>query len=275
MPNGSGATAAAGGKWNVMVELNVATDTPIVTAALQADAPVRGWLKTAIPTLVVRCQVPPPHDETVLLSTRGLPVQPGLDVYFDTGMPVSGDQRAGTHLISVRFDADPVEHWGTVESTDAEALFVAPFYARQMIGKLTHSRRLVVEFTPLNAPPATVSFDTRGFKMHAARVLAACPAVDRMKGRFPLGVEPPGGRTKPLIGRSAGTIQRPGSPPLKVGHRAKRSAVKLRRRAVTSRRAPNRKARLTVRIGCRSADRQAYAADHGPAEAGHYVLKRV
>ncbi len=142
-------------------------------------------------------------------------------------MPASVDHRAGTHLISVRFDADPVEHWGTVESTDAEALFVAPFYARQMIGKLTHSRRLVVEFTPLNAPPATVSFDTRGFKIHAARVLAACPAVDRTKGRFPLGVEPLGSPTEPLIGRSTET-SRSGLAALKVGHRAKRSAVKLR-----------------------------------------------
>jgi len=226
-PPASGSTAAAGGKWTVMVELNVATDTPIVTAALRAEAPVRGWLKTATPTLVVRCQVPPPRDEITRLSTSGLPVQPGLDVYFDTGIAASVDHKAGAHLISVRFDADPVEQWGTVESTDAEALFVAPFYARQMIGKLTHSRRLVVEFTPLNAPPATVSFDTRGFKVHAARVLAACPAVDRTKRRFPLAVEPLGSPAEPLIGRSAETT-RTGLAPLKVGRRTKRSAVKLR-----------------------------------------------
>jgi hypothetical protein len=221
------AAPAVGGAWNVMVSLNVANDTPIVTAALRADAPVKGWLQTAIPTLVVRCQTPPPRDETVLLSTKGLPVLAGLDVYIDTGMPASADQRAGTHMISVRFDAGPVEHWGTIESTDTEALFVAPFYARQMIGKLTHSRRLLVEFTPLNAPPATISFDTNGFKTHAAQVLAACPTVDRTRGRYPLGVEPLGGPSEPLIGRYTGTIQT-GLTALKVGRRSKRSAIPLR-----------------------------------------------
>jgi hypothetical protein len=230
--------AAVGGKWNVTVSLNVTNDTPIVTAELRAAAAIRGWLQTAIPTLVVRCQTPPPRDEIVLLSTKGLPVQPGLDVYIDTRVPSSVD-RDGTHLISVRFDADPVEHWGTIESTDTQALFLAPFYASQMVAKLTHSRRLLVEFTPSNAPPAIVSFDTRGFKIHAARVLAACPKVDRPKGRYPLGVEPLIAPTEPLIGRYTETI--PSGAVLKVGHRAKRSAVRLR--AARSRHVRRRAAR--------------------------------
>jgi hypothetical protein len=214
--------AAVGGKWNVTVSRNVASDTPIVTAALRADAPIRGWLQAAIPTLVVSCQTPPPRDEIVLLSTKGLPVQPGLDVYIDTGVRSSADHGDGTHLIGVRFDAAPAEHWGTIESTDAEALFIAPFYARQMVARLTQSRQLLVEFTPSNAPPAIISFDTRGFKLHAARVLAACPKVDRPKGRYPLGVEPLTGPTELLIGRySAGAV-------LKAGHRSKRSALRLR-----------------------------------------------
>jgi hypothetical protein len=219
--------AAVSGKWSVMVSTNVGNDTPIVTAALRADAPIRGWLQTAIPTLVVRCQTPPPRDEIVLLSTKGLPVQPGLDVYIDTGVRSSVEQGDGTHLISVRFDANPAEHWGTVESTDTEALFIAPFYAQQMVAKLTHSRQLLVGFTPSNAPPALISFDTRGFKMHAARVLAACPKVDRTKGRYPLGVEPLVGPTEPLIGRNTDTIRSAGAV-LKVGHRPRRSTARLR-----------------------------------------------
>ena len=222
------AAPALGGKWSVMVSLNVANDTPIVTAALRADAPVRGWLQTAIPTLIVRCQTPHDHDETVLLSTKGLAVQPGLDVYIVTGMPASVDHSSeGAHTISVRFDADPAEHWGTVESTDAEALFIAPLYAAQMVGKLAHSRRLLVEFTPLNAPPAIIAFDARGFKTHAARVLAACPRVDRTKGRYPPGVEPLTGPAELLIGRYTETI-RSGFGVLKAGHRPKRSAVRAR-----------------------------------------------
>lgn len=131
-------------------------------------------------------------------------------------MPVGDSHRAGTHIIGVRFDGDRQERWGTVESTDTEALFVAPFYAKQLIGKLTHSRQLVVEFTPRSAPPATVFFDTRGFRMHAARVLAACPAIDRPKGQFPIGVEPWSGATEPLIGRDTDTI-RVGAAAVKAG----------------------------------------------------------
>jgi hypothetical protein len=216
---------AVGGKWNVMVSLSVTNDTPIVTAALRADAPIRRSLQTATPTLVVRCQTPPPRDETVRLSTKGLPVQPGLDVYIDIGMPESVDHGDGTHIISVRFDSDPLERWGTVESTDAEALFIAPFYARQMVGKLTRSQRLLVEFTPLNGPPETIWFDTRGFKTHAARVLAACPPIDRTKGRYLPGMEPPIGVPEPLIGRYTETLL---GLTLKAGHRSKRSAVRLR-----------------------------------------------
>ena len=162
-----------------------------------------------------------------LPDRKGLPIQPGLDVYIVTGMAASDDRGDGTHTISVRFDSDPAEHWGTVESTDTEALFIAPLYATQMVGKLTHSRRLLVEFTPLNAPPAMIAFDTRGFKTHAARVLAACPTVDRTKGRYPLGVEPLTGPSEPLIGRYTDTI-RSGLRALKAGHRPKRSAVRLR-----------------------------------------------
>ena len=218
---------AVGGKWSVMVSLNVSNDTPIVTAALGADAPIRGWLQTAVPTLVVRCQTPRDQDETVLLSTKGIPVQPGLDVYIVMGGAAIVNHSDGVHTLSVRFDSDPVEQWGTVGSTDNDALFVAPVYARQMVGRLTHSRRLLVELTPLNAPPAIIAFDTLGFKAHAARVLAACPRGDRIRGRYPPGVEPLTGPTEPLIGRYTGTL-RSGLGVLKAGHRPKRSAGRLR-----------------------------------------------
>jgi len=88
-PRAPGPTAE--GKWSVTVSLNVSNDTPTVTAALAADAPIRGWPQAAVPTLVVRCQTPRDQDETVLLSTRGLPVQPGLDVYL-----VVADRRMST-----------------------------------------------------------------------------------------------------------------------------------------------------------------------------------
>lgn len=217
----------AEGKWSVTVSLNVSNDTPTVTAALAAEAPIRGGSQAAVPTLVVRCQTPRSQDQTVLLSTRGLPVQPGLDVYLVVGGSANVDHGDGLHTLGVRFDSDPAERWATVESTDTEALFIAPVYATQMVGKLSHSRRLLVELTPVNAPPATIAFDTRGFKTHAARVLAACPRVDRIRGRYPPGVEPLTGPTEPLIGRYTVTL-RSGLGVLKAGHRPKRSAVRLR-----------------------------------------------
>lgn len=167
-------------KWVVSASKNPMNDKPIVTATLRANIPAEGWLVKATPMLVVRCQTPL---EAVHMDER-LPFQPGLDVYIATGMPASVENGEGIHTIHVRFDDDKSRGWGTHESNDKKALFIAPAFATQMIltdELLLKSKRMLVQFTPFNATPVIIQFDTEGFEKHASSVLAACPPVDRSK----------------------------------------------------------------------------------------------
>jgi hypothetical protein len=94
----------------------------------------------------------------------------------------------GKHNITVRFDDQPAENWGTSESTDKKSLFIAPIYATRIAvvdERLKKSQQMLVRFTPFNASPVTFKFDIRGFASHADRVLGACPEVDRSKWLFP------------------------------------------------------------------------------------------
>jgi hypothetical protein len=187
-------TVVVGDKWTLSVDKNPMNDRPIVTAVLRAEAPAQGWLTSAVPQLVVRCQTPRPDDILVRFEAEGGAVQPGLEVYVVTGMAATVENAEGKHTINVRFDSAPVQSWGTSESTDKKALFIAPIYATRII--LTHhtfteSQRMLVEFTPFNASPVIIRFDVRGFEKHAAKILSACPVVDRSKWRYAPGQAPP------------------------------------------------------------------------------------
>jgi len=117
-----------------------------------------------------------------------IPYQPGLDIYFVMGMPATVENNEGLHTAFVRFEDDPPQQWGLRESTDKASLFVAPVYSiRMVMGEqwLRKSHRLLVQFTPFNSSPVTVTFDTRGFETYAKTVLGACPSVDQSRWQFP------------------------------------------------------------------------------------------
>lgn len=169
---------AGAGKWVITSSINPLNDKKIVTAMLRAEAPIKGWLATATPTLVVRCQTPLRAESLPAF----LPVQPGLEVYVVTDMPAQVENAEGLHQMQLRFDDQPAREWGGRESTDKKALFFAPVYATQIVvtdRMLLTSKQLLVGFTPFNASPVVIRFDVRGFRTHAKTLLAACPAVDR------------------------------------------------------------------------------------------------
>jgi hypothetical protein len=176
-------------RWKVVVEKNPMNDQRVVTALLKATLPIKGWLATATPTLVVRCQKGLAEKE----FPPSVPIQPGLEVYIVTEMPATVENSEGIHNVRVRFDDHPATVWGTSESTDKKALFIAPIYATRMIvteQMLANSRRMLVEFTPFNASPVVATFDVRGFSVHAKEVLSACPESDRTAWRYPPGLAP-------------------------------------------------------------------------------------
>jgi hypothetical protein len=120
---------AGAGKWTMTNKKNQLNDHEIVTAMLRAEGPVKGWLATATPILVVRCQTPltPANFPAIL------PIQPGLEVYVVTDMPANVENAEGIHQLQVRFDDQPAHGWGGHESTDRKSLFIAPAFATEMI----------------------------------------------------------------------------------------------------------------------------------------------
>lgn len=135
-------------------------DSSTVTLHLDADAPVKAWLKVVEPALVLRCK------ERV------------LDTYMVTNTAAAVEY-GGSHTVRLRFDsATPVsENWG--EATDHAALFAPE--PENFLDRLRTTDRLVLEFTPFNASPVILTFDTRGLQHHVNRLLDACPEATRTR----------------------------------------------------------------------------------------------
>jgi hypothetical protein len=200
------AVTAAGDKWKVTTRRNPLDDVPIVTATLDAERPIQGWMRSGIPTLVVRCQTPPPADPLIRIAQR-LAVQPGLDVYVLTRMPPTVGNPERQHSIRVQFDDKPHMIWASGEATTDDSLFIAPVWATKMIltdRLLAQSRRMLLEFAPFNSSPVIITFDVRGFEQHEKQVLAACPSLDQTQWSFPRAY---GTRTDPNVRSLTGATE--------------------------------------------------------------------
>jgi hypothetical protein len=87
----------------------------------------------------------------------------------------------GGHTVRLRFDADAprVEDWP--QSSDHAALFAPE--PEVFLERLRSADRLLVEFTPSNASPVIVAFDSRGLQHHVNQLIEACPKATRVKRR--------------------------------------------------------------------------------------------
>jgi len=147
------------GKWLVHTERSKMDDSETVSVGVNADERVKGWLISATPTLLVRCQ------------------EKKLEVFIDLGMPASVERGGNLHMhhVRLRFDHNPAttQSWG--ESTDRKALF-ALGNTDMIVTKLATSKQLVFEFTPFSAAPAVVTFNVDGFPEQLQRLRKGCPA---------------------------------------------------------------------------------------------------
>ena len=92
-------------------------------------------------------------------------------INFDTQLHVEhGHFRE--HTITTRYDAEQAADHVLSASTDGEALFFT-FARREVLDMLGHDR-LIVRFTPFNAPPQVVEFDLRGIERAVQPVRKAC-----------------------------------------------------------------------------------------------------
>lgn len=126
------------------------------TLTIAADAPVRGWTRSAFPTLIIRCDR-----------------EAGLGVALSTGLPLEvekGDARS----VSVQFDNGPPElrHW--IVSSDRQRLTVPPAEAQELLTRLPATKRMAFTFVPLRAEPVVGRFSVKGFSRYWEGIRSFC-----------------------------------------------------------------------------------------------------
>lgn len=129
--------------WRIYKNVDAMTDSGIVSASTQASSPIKAWLKSPIPTLVIRCS----NNITEAFISTGTRAQPELGNYNQA-------------TVTIRFDDKKPYTTLTTESTNGEALFIpkAISFAKQA----SNSESILIKFTPFNSDPAIASF--KGFK---------------------------------------------------------------------------------------------------------------
>jgi hypothetical protein len=120
---------------------------------LPAENEIKGWLQSATPMLMVRCD------------------EGQVEVAVRIDMPAMVEYGGG-HTVRLRFDdKQPVKQsWS--ESTDSKALFAGNGLA--IAKSIGGAETLRIELTPFNSSPQVIQFDVRGFKEHLDKILAAC-----------------------------------------------------------------------------------------------------
>lgn len=127
-----------------------------VILSLEGNEAIQGWLDSHAPTLVLRCQ----EHKTALYVDVG------------TSASVEGGEQFDAHTVRLRIDQEPAfsEKW--TESTDSKALFAPEPVS--LIRKMEHGDRLLFQFVPFNADPATTSFDIKGLAGRVGDLAKAC-----------------------------------------------------------------------------------------------------
>jgi hypothetical protein len=144
------------GKWTGGSEgPSVMDDTETIAYRLQAENEIAGWLAQHRPHLVVRCQ----ERKTEAMVEVGMASQPELGSY----------QR---HTVRLRFDDAPAASQLWSDSTNNEALFSPSGVA--LARRLAKTKRFRLQFTPFNANPQIIEFDTTGFDQVIAEIARPC-----------------------------------------------------------------------------------------------------
>jgi len=144
------------GKWTVKTSVSPIDDSKSILASLEADMESTIRLKGGqLPQLVVRCK------------------QGEIEVYTITGVAAEKEKKLGKATVTLRYDKEVAIDVEMDQSTDGDALFWPE--SRASAKKMLGAERLIVVFTPANAPPAMIQFDLRGFALVHKQLEEACP----------------------------------------------------------------------------------------------------
>jgi len=145
--------APAFGQW--LYSEAIMSGTTTVFLRVDAFDRVSVWERTVRPTLLLQC--------------RG----GTFDAFVALNTP-QGVERGQIGSVRVQFDSDPMESQEWQQSANGDALFSQSSAA--FLERLRKTRVLLFEFTPANAEPVVVPFNTTGLEERVGRLLEACPS---------------------------------------------------------------------------------------------------
>lgn len=129
--------------------------TGAIRLTLAADAPVRGWTRSALPVLVVRCD-------------RGV-----SGIVLLAGLPFEVEKK-DTRSVSVQFDDEPATIGQWTISQDRQVATAAAKDARMLLPPLLAADRLTLAFVPLRSEPVEARFSVRGLRAIWQEESVAC-----------------------------------------------------------------------------------------------------
>ncbi len=141
--------------WQISQETSLIDDTETVTITRLADMPVRTWLSTATPMLVLRCKA------------RTFEIYINADAQFDSDTEYN--DRA---YVKLRWDKEVATTVSMSESTSGEAVFFADPQAT--LRTMTQHSELVFGFQPFNAGETATTFQLGGLGEVIQPLLDAC-----------------------------------------------------------------------------------------------------
>lgn len=138
------------GKWQV----SPAAGEESLSMSLKAEKEVKGWMKSAVPTLTIECG------------------KKKAAVYVETWLPLEVTQ-VDKQIVRVQFDGGkPVpQRWQEVTNA---AIGASARDSTLLVKQLAGSQKFVIQFTPFNSPPVQAEFDVAGLSAYLPQLARMC-----------------------------------------------------------------------------------------------------
>lgn len=150
-PAAAAATPQAFGKWQV---LPAPSGEESVAVSLRAEKAVKGWMKSAVPTLTVQCS------------------KKKAAVYIETGLALEVTM-VDRQIVHIRFDDNkPItQRWQEITNATVAA---SARDATALVKQFVQSQKFTFEFTPFSSAPVQAEFDVAGLAAYLPQLARAC-----------------------------------------------------------------------------------------------------
>ena len=143
------------GQWRVRTEVSPIDDSQNVYISLSAETPFKGWLKSELGTLMLRCK----ENRTSAFVVTGMAAQ-------------SGYRRHDQSETTIRYDRDNAIKIWMNESTDNTALFFPNPISE--IKRMMQHETMLFQFLPFNSSSSMTTFVIAGLSEAIVPLREAC-----------------------------------------------------------------------------------------------------